>query len=421
MKTIYLLTAQLFILLLISGFISLSVHGQGMSYTTINGIVKDSRNNKKIEYASISVQGTGIGTVTNTDGTFTIKVNDSLQANTLEVRHLGYENKTYPISKNNEKEVTIYLTSNTKLLKDIVIVPLDMTPRKLVETAMSKIAENNPNKENLLTGFYRETIKKRRNYINISEAIVNIYKTPYTDNVSHDKVQVYKGRKLLSPKPGDTLAVKFIGGPNLSTYMDIVKNPNFFLDAEMISYHTFEWDDMAMINERPHYVVKFKPNAITPYALFYGKLYIDQENLAFSQAEINLSMDDKDKASNAILRKKPFKLRFKPEEVAFFITYKQDNGISYLNYIRNDVRFKCDWKKKLFSTGYTIVSEMVVTDRKDDNIEKISRKQAFSEKNSLSEKVSSFYDPDFWEDYNIIEPTESLEAAVSKLKKQHNE
>jgi hypothetical protein len=28
-----------------------------------------------------------------------------------------------------------------------------------------------------------------------------------------------------------------------------------------------------------------------------------------------------------------------------------------------------------------------------------------------------FYDEAFWEDYNIIEPTESLEEAVGKLKK----
>ncbi|MBB4035121.1 hypothetical protein GGR21_001010 [Dysgonomonas hofstadii] len=418
MKTIYLRTAQLFILLLTSGFIFL--HGQEMSYTTINGIVKDSRNNKKLEYASISVQGTGIGTVTNSDGTFSIKINDSLQAKALEVRHLGYENRTYPIKNNNEKDITIYLSSNTRQLKDIVIVPDNMTPRKLVETAMGKIAENNPDKVNLLTGFYRETIKKRRNYINISEAIINIYKTPYSEDASRDKVQVYKGRKLLSPKLDDTLAVKFIGGPNLSTYMDVVKNPNFFLDEEMLSLHEFEWDESVMINERPHYVVKFKPNAISPYALYFGKLYIDQENLAFSQADINLSMDDKDKVSKVILRKKPFKLRFKPEEVTFLITYKQDNGISYLSYIRNEVRFKCDWKRKLFSTGYTIVSEMVVTDRKEDNVEKISNKLAFDAKNSLSEKVSSFLDPGFWEDYNIIEPTESLEDAVNKLKKQHD-
>ena len=33
-------------------------------------------------------------------------------------------------------------------------------------------------------------------------------------------------------------------------------------------------------------------------------------------------------------------------------------------------------------------------------------------------KVENFMDEDFWGAYNIIEPTESLESAVNKLKKQ---
>jgi hypothetical protein len=34
--------------------------------------------------------------------------------------------------------------------------------------------------------------------------------------------------------------------------------------------------------------------------------------------------------------------------------------------------------------------------------------------------VSNFVDKDFWEDYNIIEPEESLENAVEKLRKAIN-
>jgi hypothetical protein len=34
------------------------------------------------------------------------------------------------------------------------------------------------------------------------------------------------------------------------------------------------------------------------------------------------------------------------------------------------------------------------------------------------DKVEYFKDPDFWEDYNIIEPTESLDKAVNRLLKR---
>ena len=114
-----------------------------------------------------------------------------------------------------------------------------------------------------------------------------------------------------------------------------------------------------------------------------------------------------------------FGLRFKPVEVSFLVNYKERNGLTYLSYIRNGVRFKCDWKRKLFSTNYTILSEMVVTDGKESGINTIPYKMAFRSSQSLSDKVSNFADEGFWGSYNIIEPTESLEHAVNKLKKQH--
>ena len=156
-----------------------------------------------------------------------------------------------------------------------------------------------------------------------------------------------------------------------------------------------------------------------PYALYYGKLYIDKKRLSFTRAEFFLDMNDHNKATQAILRKKPFGLRFKPVEVSFLVNYKERNGLTYLSYIRNGVRFKCDWKRKLFSTNYTILSEMVVTDGKESGINTIPYKMAFRSSQSLSDKVSNFADESFWGSYNIIEPTESLEHAVNKLKKQH--
>ena len=177
-------------------------------------------------------------------------------------------------------------------------------------------------------------------------------------------------------------------------------------------------EESVVMDNRPQYVISFQPQAILPYALHYGKLYIDKESLAFTRAEFNLNMEDRDKATSAILKKKPAGLRFRPVEVSFLVTYKQVNGKSYLNYIRNEVRFKCDWKRRLFSTNYAMVSEMVVTDSKDQAVNAIPYKMSFKSSQSLSDKVSDFRDENFWGSYNIIEPTESLEKAANKLRKQ---
>lgn len=406
----------LLIILLVSGIAPLWAQDSSADYITISGVVKDKLNKKSLEYVNITIPGSNTGTITNADGAFTIKVKDSIQAQAVEVSHIGYFNNKIDLTGKDIRSETIWLTPHANLLDEVIIRAYN--PRLIVEEAIKKIPVNYSPKTNMLTGFYRETAQKGRHYINISEAVIDVYKTPYNENVSRDRVQIYKGRKLLSQKQSDTLAVKLLGGPNLSVYVDIVKNPDILLEMESLPNYSFRMEESTTIDNRPQYVISFLPQAILPYALYYGKLYIDKEKLSFTRAEFSLSMDDKNKATQAILRKKPFGLRFKPVEVSFLVTYKNRDGLTYLNYIRNAVRFKCDWKRKLFSTNYEILSEMVVTDRMENNITGIPYKMAFKTDQSLSDKVSNFMDEDFWEAYNIIEPTESLENAVNKLKKQ---
>lgn len=385
-------------------------------FITVNGFVKDKDSKKKLEYVNISVPGTNIGTITNTEGEFTIKIPKAPVRKFVEISHIGYLSTQIPINGSDISRLTVFLTPNSNVLDEVVIRARD--PRLLVEEALEKVPENYSDKHSMLTGFYRETAQKGRRYINISEAIIDIYKTPYTRQVDQDRVQIFKGRQLLSQKRADTLAVKLLGGPNLSIFVDVVKNPEILLDKETLSYYAFRMEEPVMIDNRPQYVISFQPQVILNYALYYGKLYIDKEKMAFTRAEFNLSMDDQNKATQAILKKKPFGLRFKPLEVSFLVNYKEINNKTYLSYIRNEVRFKCDWKRRLFSTSYTIMSEMVVTDMKEENVTNIPYKVSFKPGQSLSDKVLDFQDDEFWGNYNIIEPTESLESAVNKLKKQ---
>ncbi|MFT4170122.1 MAG: carboxypeptidase-like regulatory domain-containing protein [Dysgonomonas sp.] len=392
---------------------------QDDSVITISGIVKDQKSKKKLEYVNISVQGTNIGTVSNSDGEFTLKIPARYKSDNLLFTHLGYNNHLYPIGGKSIENETFMLTSDSQVLDEVVIRSGD--PLAIVREAVKKIDLNYTNSPTILSGFYRETIQKGKRYIDISEAVMNIYKTSYSQNTDNDGVQIYKGRRLLSPKPSDTLSVKLQGGPNLAIYGDIVKQPYPLLDEESLPLYMFKMEDPVTINERPHYTIRFTPQAIAEIPLYTGNIYIDQQNLTISRVEYRLSMDNRDKVTRIILKKKPPKLRFKPNEVSFVVTYKTLEGRSRINYIRNQIRFNCDWKRRLFSTSYTVISELVVTDSKPLDMKKAPSKEFFKQDQTLSDKISNFSDQNFWEAYNIIEPTESLESAVVKLKKQYNE
>lgn len=390
------------------------------SLKSISGIAKDRSTKKKLENVSISIPGTNIATVTNEDGKFLIKLPDNIEMPSLKADLIGYSTSYLSAEEiaKSDKEITIMLSPLSNTLKEVTVY--GGQPRPLIENAMEKIPQNYSDSSSLFTAFYRETIQKGKRFIGISEAMTKIYKKSYkTRTIDSDRVKVIKGRKLLSQKSSDTLAVKILGGPTLPVILDVVKNENALFNKNELDYYDFKMEKIAFVDDRPQYVIEFSPKkVILPYPLSKGTVMIDCESLAFTRADFEMDMSDKNKATSSILRKKPAGLKFKPQEASYIVTYKLQDGKSYLNYISSKTRFKCDWKRRLFSSGYTARAEMVMVDRQDNSNEKISRKEAVKRNYILDDTVESFNDPDFWKDYNIIEPTESLDKAVYKLKKQ---
>jgi hypothetical protein len=112
-------------------------------------------------------------------------------------------------------------------------------------------------------------------------------------------------------------------------------------------------------------------------------------------------------------------VRFKPQYLNIQLNYRPDSyGKLFLGYIRSDIAFKCDWKRRLFSAGYRVTSEMVVTDVKVDGIKPIKGKDSFRKQESLYDHPEYFGDADFWQKYNIIAPTENLLNGIKKFMKR---
>ena len=61
---------------------------------------------------------------------------------------------------------------------------------------------------------------------------------------------------------------------------------------------------------------------------------------------------------------------------------------------------------------------MVVVEHEEHPERIITRREAFKPKQVFYDVVKAYWNEAFWKDYNIIEPTESLENAVKKLRKQ---
>jgi len=384
---------------------------------SFSGKVVDAKTRKALSH--VSVTDRSVGTVTNEDGEFTLKLKAAPTA--VSFSCLGYRTQRLTAAECKALEAegkAVQMHASSVVLSEIVVKGVDK-PRELVEQAIDRIEANYPNVPNLLRGFYRETTQKRNRFISVAEGVVDVYKSPYFKMDWRDGVAILKGRRLLSQRKSDTLAVKLQGGPVLPVQLDVVKERDILLNKEELDNYHFSYKGVKQAGDRLSYVIEITPAYIVDYPLYNGRLYIDQETLAFTKIELELDMSNEEKATSSILRKKPVGLRFTPHEMSINIDYKTDDGVTRINYIRNVIRFRCDWKRKLFKSNFTITSEMVVTDRKEgDNVRPIKVRDTFNRRDNFYDKVIFFNDPNFWGDENIIEPTEDLLEGIEKIKQK---
>ncbi|NAS11994.1 carboxypeptidase-like regulatory domain-containing protein [Poritiphilus flavus] len=390
---------------------------QEVSFNQYKGEVVDASNKKPLIFASLTLEGTNISTVTNTEGEFLLKVPKSTTEGNIAVSFLGYKTRLLPLSqlKDNNNRIALEV-SITELTEVDVTVPRDAVT--LVKETLRKKGENYFDDPTLMTAFYRETIKKRRRNVSLSEAVVNIYKTPYTSK-KRDAVQLFKARKSTDYNKLDTLALKLQGGPFNALFVDIMKYPEFIFTPETLDYYDFNFDRSTRINDQLIFVINFKqrPNILEP--LYEGKLYIDAQKKILTSAIYSLNIVDKVKASRMFVRKKPKNARVYPTEVAYRVDYREKDGKWYYGYSNVLLEFKVNWDRRLFNSVYSMTCEMAITDWEKNLAGEFPKsKERIKSSIILSEEAIGFSDPDFWGEYNIIEPEKSIESAIRKIQRQ---
>jgi hypothetical protein len=260
------------------------------SFNEFKGVVVDKTSGNPLAFTSIVLIGTNISTVTNTEGEFSIKVSSSIKNGKISLRYMGYKNKVISLSELLQEKPRIEMDAISVELPEVSVISKDA--KALVEGMMYKIGENYSNEETQMTAFYRETIKKNKTYASLSEAVVDIYKQPY-ETYKTDVVKMYKARKRTDYTKVDTLVFKLMGGPFNSLYLDVMKNPSMIFTDEMMKNYEFSFDRSTRLDNRLIYVIDFIQSTINTEPLYYGKLYIDAENLALKSAVFKLNIQDR--------------------------------------------------------------------------------------------------------------------------------
>ena len=129
-------------------------------------------------------------------------------------------------------------------------------------------------------------------------------------------------------------------------------------------------------------------------------------------------LQTKKKQVHYLFVKKPRRVKVYPTEAAYRVNYRIKDGKWYYGYSNISLTFKVNWEGKLFNSVYTLQSEMAVTDWEQNTTGMSKPKDYLKPTVIFADEASGFSDPEFWGEFNIIEPEKSIESAIKKISKQ---
>jgi hypothetical protein len=387
-----------------------------LKFVSVKGKVIDNSTKKVIPYANIYLLNSNIGTISNNDGEFILKVPQSKTTNTIRISFMGYKSQDLSIEKIQLNNNLIELSTEVVTLKELVIRSND--PQNLIRSAIHNISANYGTAPYVCTAFYRESVMQNKQYVGLAEAVLNIYKSRYSNEYEADRVKVFKGRKSQDVKKMDTIMFKLQGGHQAVVMLDLAKNPESFMTEEYFSDYEFKPVNITNIEGRETYVIEFTQREGVQEPLYEGKLYLDLNTLAVRRAEFSISPYGLQFADKYLVKKKPIGTDVKTVGTNYTVSYREQDGKWILNHARYEVKFRVIKRGKLFNKIYTSSADLAITDIDNKNVEKFKFNEMLKPNQIFVERVEDYYDEEFWGNYNIIKPEESLEDAVERINKK---
>ncbi|MBB5620271.1 hypothetical protein HDE69_001320 [Pedobacter cryoconitis] len=392
-----------------------TVHGQNAA--KIEGVIVD-ENNITLPYVSIKI-GTQTSTITNSEGSFSVKISDAQLKDSLSISYIGYKNFKIPVLKL-QTGLKVKLVRNVVNLKEIIIRPV--TAESIIANAMKNIPQNYATRPFEMTGFYREVGRVDSNYLSFAEASLNILNQGYTDKDKKDLVVINKERSL--KKVGDIevnnpfhAAVK--GVPYIVLENDIVKHPGAIFGNDYLSKYTYQIAGSVIVNGEEAYVIKFDQKDGIKKALYKGTVVIIMSSYAIVSIDFILSPKGKAYAQSDVpFLQRPvmsllgYSIQKVNEELSEKYMKINDKWYPYFYKIETTHRVKA--KKQRIDGNLYISAELFISKINEQPKSNYSKDKVMPD-SYVFNKLTDTYSDDYWEGFNFIKPASSLKVIAEKL------
>lgn len=367
----------------------------------IEGRITDAQSKEGIAYASIGVLDYTIGTSSNAEGYFTLKVPAEITAKNFKIKvsSIGYENITL---ENPAGFQDLSMKASVTMLKEAIVFSGNMTPQKIVKKAFANIKKNYNTKPFVYKNFYRHYCKDDSAYGRLIEAAVDVYKRKgyklqQGSAGEKDEVRVTQLRRSYDKTKVSSnhlpIAIYSVLGADLVGFQSKRESNFFFLQQRDVSQlkinlkkTDFTLEGITEFDNQQVYKISYriKSDSLTlNTGLVWrleqiGTLYINTKDYAFVKVEtFRKSLYDTVETVSL----------YKKYQNKYYLYHTMKEG-------RNVVIINKQKQKHLFHI------ESITTDIVTKGFEKFKGKEPDREK-----LFDTHYDPSFWNNYNILKAT----------------
>ena len=345
------------------------------SKITISGNIYDSQKKEPLPFATISLNNSFIGTISDENGNFKLSLIRKNLDDSLTISYLGYYNQTISVKQLVENgKNKVVLEPKTYCLPQVVVSPKDVT--QMINDVAAKAKSNYDRHCNVYKALYRESYYTNSAFIARAEAETEILKPAGTD-FSKTKISITKGKKMVSKQMPD-MFLKLRGGPYNYMDMDFVNRSKEFAGPNGTKYYDYYYAGIDTVDSRQCNVVEFSKKEKYALPKYNGKMFIDCKTKALAKLEFSEIPDSivrqaKNKSGDTIA------INF--VKLSYIVNYKFVDGIWYLqNCIGTETRKITE--KNGDENYITSISQLLITEitgRKSlqKNAKLFSRKDIF--------------------------------------------
>ena len=397
--------------------------------TTINGRVLNDSTNVPLMYANVAIKGLPIGVSTNEIGEFSFHFPDNHINDTLSVSAIGYKSYECVINEIlHTDSLLINLKEQIYELSNIIVFP-DNEMKEIIRNVTKKIKKNYPKRKYLLNGFYRELVLKDKSYTRLIETAIDIQKPGINSEIG-SRVRVNELRKSNSYVEYDWKSKLFnkINGEGNQLYKilykDIIRYHDSYVTKDIftndfIKYYDFVLENVTMIDSVRVFEIRFFKK------IYYGEhggnfstienhwISVREDNFAVIKYTFKLQIvkkSDKTRAVNfeddCILKHSVYYKEFKGKYYPYLFDYMSLIIAKYAD--------KNTGKGKQY-TKATLLINNILTKRSE--YEKVKAKFS-SPKDVDLYKQEYKYNPEFWENYNILQLNPLYKQVKTDIEKE---